>query len=126
MFVSSCGVIQLIATHQNLTGIRLLKTRIPSLFLGLALLVTPFIWFFGSEPRNIPDNLGGLDGNQQALLFVIGSMSGISFSLLIASLINSSLGRGSPNYPRGLDGLREANYLRAFLTTVKRIWLLSK
>ena len=71
VFIASCGVIQLAATYSHLKGILLIKNPRLNLLAGLFLAVGAFIWFFSSESRNLPDIAGGLDGNQQAGLFVI-------------------------------------------------------
>lgn len=122
VFVTSCGVLQIAATYSNLKGLCLFKTPSLNVLSGLALVVVPLVWFFVSEPRNIPDTAGGLDGNQQAFLFVAGSLSGIVFTFIITSLRKFDLGSIDHKEKHGLDALRHSTFLWALQSTLRSIW----
>ncbi len=122
VFVTCCGVLQLAATYGGLKGLYLLKTPVLNLLTALALTVVPFVWFFVSEPRNLSDATGGLDGNQQAVLFVTGSVTAIVFTLLITSLRRPDLGKIDPKEQRGLGALRHTAFLWALRTTLRSLW----
>lgn len=122
VFVASCGVLQLAASYSRLTGIYLFKTQALNLLAGLALTATPFAWFFISEPRNLPDTAGGLDANQQAALYVVGSLLGVVFTLLASSLRHLQLRPGDTATQPGLEALRHSSFHWAIRSTLGRLW----
>jgi len=89
VFFASCGVFQMAAACNGLHGL----------------------------PRNQPDTTLGLTGNQQFGFFFVGSGAGLTFTLLISSLRNLSLGKDQ--IQPGLDALRQSNYLRALHGTLR-------
>ncbi len=120
VFVASLGVLQLAAAHGRLYGL-LLFNRLVSSVLGLALALSAFTWFFASESRNLPDTAGGLDGNQQAMLFCAGALAALLTTLVLSSLRHWSLvGDGEP--ASGLEALRHTNYLRALVKGLNGHW----
>ena len=72
-FIASLGVLQMVASYTALRGLLFIRVRSLAFFLGLATTVLGFLWFFLSEPRNLPDSNGGLDGNQIAGLYTLGA-----------------------------------------------------
>ena len=118
--VSSVGVLQVAAAYSHLYGLMLFSRRL-SAGAGLFLVVAAFTWFFTSEQRNIPDTAGGLDGNQQALLFSAAAGVALLLTLLASSVRHWSLGGGNQEV-QGLDALRDSNYLRALLKELKEHW----
>lgn len=119
VFWASCGVFQLAAAYNDIRGLLLFQDRRLSALLGLALILGAFAWFFLSSPRNVPDTGSGMNGNEQFGYFFAGSGAGLAFTLLVSSLRNRELGRGSPSLLSGMDALRESNYLRALYRTVR-------
>lgn len=119
VFIASIGVVQLAAAWSRLNGLLLLGRRL-SLVAAPLLVVAAFAWFFLSEPRNIPDTAGGLDGNQQALLFFAAAGAALVSILLVSSLRNWSMAGGE--HLEGLEALREATYLRLLLRRGWRLW----
>ena len=67
IFLASLGVVQLAALKNRLKGLYFIRIPLLNFVAALALVVGSFVWFFVSEPRNLPDTGGGLDGNQQAM-----------------------------------------------------------
>lgn len=117
VFFASCGVFQMAAACNGLHGLLFFKGRRTAFIFGLALWVAAFVWFFLSESRNQPDTTLGLTGNQQFGFFFVGSAAGLTFTLLISSLRNLSLGKDQ--IQPGLDALRQSNYLRALHGTLR-------
>ncbi len=117
--VAAFGVIQIAASIGGLNGLLLLKSSAITRTLGLLLIVAAIFWYFSSEPRNINDYEGGLDGNRQAFNFLLGALTATALTVLLSSLRNSKLGEGVAIANEGLDALREANYLRALKQNIK-------
>ena len=111
--VASLGVLQIAASKGNYAGLLLSKSPMASRFLGTTIVVIAFAWFFGSKNRNINDYMGGLDGNDQALFFFIGSMTGLIITLIVSSLVNWRMAKTSMHYQCDLGSLKETNYFFA-------------
>ena len=115
------------AAYRSLRGLLFVPNRTTAFLLGLAVLLAGFIWFYLSEPRNISDTEGGIDGNQSSALFAGGAGAAVLMTLLLSSLVNWSLGRSergggeAPSEP-GLDALTHTNYLRAFVSSIRSLW----
>ena len=118
VFLATLGVVQIAASRNCLVGLLFIRHRPSSFMLGTALTVGVFLWFFLSEPRNIADTGGGLDGNQTAGYFAISAGSAVILTLLLSSLINRYLPRDGP-IASGLDALRGTTYLRALAHALK-------
>lgn len=112
VFISCCGLLQLIACHNKLHGLSFFKRTIPGYIFGALAIAGAFCWFFLSEDRCVP----GLVGPQMFALFIAASLAAILVTLSLASLI-----KGRPGFPReggnateeGLDALRERTYFQA-------------
>ena len=128
VLVASLGVLQAIAAYSGLRGLLLISSGPLAFLLGLGTASLAFIWFFASEPRNLPDTQGGLDGNQSAGLFAVAAGLALLLTLLVSSLSNRTLGeRGQPVDP-GLDALRQTTYLKAISLKalpgkLRKIWM---
>ncbi|MBM3939880.1 MAG: hypothetical protein FJ318_03100 [SAR202 cluster bacterium] len=123
VFISAVGILQLAAANADLRGLLLLRPwPRTSRWLGTALVVGSFAWFFfGGTPRNLPDTAGGLDGNAQARWFVVGTLGAAVFTAIVTSIVNARWGIDdgwdpghSPSPPAGLTWLRRTTFLRAF------------
>ena len=121
-FIASLGVLQMVAAYTALRGLLFIRVRSLAFFLGLATTALGFLWFFLSEPRNLPDSNGGLDGNQIAGLYTLGAGLALLVTLVVSSITNRSLGFGTHKLSSGLDALRETTYIRALMTSVRDIW----
>ena len=89
---------------------------------GILALVGAFLWFFVSEPRNLPDTGGGLSGNEDTWLFCVACTCAILLTLAISSIINRGKHKENPSYPSGLDALRETTFYRAFSEAMRKLW----
>ncbi len=118
-FLATLGVVQMAAARNGLTGLVFVRHRPTAFLLGMALAVGVFLWFFLSEPRNIADTEGGLDGNQTAGYFTVSAGTAVILTLLVSSLSNRYLTRDGP-FAAGLDALRETTYIRSLARALKR------
>ena len=122
IFLASLGVVQLAALKNKLKGLYFIRIPLLNFVTALALVVGSFLWFFVSEPRNLPDTGGGLDGNQQAMFSVAAAVGAVLFTLATTSLLNAGLGRGEDGRGTGLQALRRTNYFIALRRTMGRLW----
>ena len=70
--LTALGFLQLAAFQSKTRALQITFHRQIHLAICVCLLVLPSIWFFASENRNLADTNGGLDGGDQAWLFVVG------------------------------------------------------
>lgn len=122
IFLASLGVVQLAALKNGLKGIYFIRVPILNLVLALALVAGSVLWFFISEPRNLPDTGGGLDGNQQAMFSVAAAVGAVLFTLAITSVLNAGIGKGQNKQETGLQALRRVTYFSALRRTMGRLW----
>lgn len=118
--LAAMGVLQIASARSRLHGLLFLRNRAASALLGAMLVLAGFLWFFLPGPRLVPDSLGGLDGNQQSLLFALCAFAALVATLALSSVVNHRRLRGSTPAP-GLDGLRTNTYAQALVHTV-RAW----
>ena len=122
IFLASLGVVQLAALKNGLKGLYFIRIPLLNFVAALVLVVGSFVWFFVSEPRNLPDTGGGLDGNQQAMFSVAAAVGAVLFTLATTSLLNAGFGRGEDGRGTGLQALRRTNYFIALRHTMGRLW----
>lgn len=116
------GALQIIASRRDFRGMLLVPAPPLALLLGLGAVIAAFAWFFASEPRNLSDTEGGLDGNRAASMFCAASSLAVFTTFVLSSLVNRSLGKdGQPPAP-GLDALGHTTYLRALRVSLKELW----
>ena len=122
VFVASVGVIQVGASLGQLRGLLFFRAPVLASLIGIALAVTAAVWFFTSGSRNINDFQGGLDANEQALFLLLGTLSGLAFSLLVSSVVNLNMRAADLSPDGGLDGLRQTSYARATMSSFRYWW----
>lgn len=118
VFTSAVGVIMAATARAGLDGLLITGHRV-SYLAALALIGGSTWWFFASEPRNVPDTGQGLDGNEQAILFVLGAMAALMLMLIVSSVRNWSMEAEAPE-EYGLDALRSGSYLRILFRSLRR------
>ncbi len=118
-FVASFGVLLFVTARGGFRGLFIMGAR-KSQFVGLTLTIVALAWFFIAKPRNIPDTLAGLNGNQQALLFGAGAVAALVILLTISSLRNRRMMAGRVR--RSLDALRSTTYLHLISEEVRHRW----
>ena len=120
-FVASCGVLQMAATYSRLRGLLFFKNLALNLAAAAVFTVGSFVWFFSSEPRNLPDSAGGLNGNQQVGLFVLASASAVIFSFIVSSIHPLQSRQTAGTDSRGLETLKQCSYMTAIGTTLQKL-----
>ncbi|MDE2686740.1 MAG: hypothetical protein OXI16_04470 [Chloroflexota bacterium] len=93
VFVASLGVIQAAASIGGLRGLLVFKHPRIARTLGIALAIGAIVWFFAVAERNINDYEGGLDSNQQGILFFLAVATGGILTCALTSLLNKRLRR---------------------------------
>lgn len=116
------GVLQMIASRRDFRGMLLVPVPSIAFLVGLCAVVAAFAWFFASEPRNLSDTEGGLDGNRAAQVFCSATSLAVFTTFVLSSLLNRSLGRGGQPAAPGLDALGHATFLRALGVSLKELW----
>ena len=122
VFIAAFGALQMAAAYGPLPGLLLIRVRPLAFGAGLVITVGAFLLFFMTEPRNISDTEGGLNGNQTAGLFTLGAGSALILTLILSSISNRASGKGQQRYSPGLDALKETTYFNALTTTLKDLW----
>lgn len=113
-FLGALGVLQMVFAHQGLKGVLFVRGSFSlSGLLGAALVLGAFSWFFLSEPRNLSDQTGGMDGNDQILAFTIAAGGAVIVTLLLTSIINYRWGKSTAHVGPGIGALRETTYTQA-------------
>ena len=122
VFVAAMGVLQMIASRRDLRGMLLVPAPPVAFVLGLCAVGAAFTWFFASEPRNLSDTQGGLDGNRAASMFSAASALAVFTTFVLSSLVNRSLGKDGQQPSPGLETLGHTTYLRALGVSLKALW----
>ena len=121
VFLSALGVLQFAAARGGFSGLLFLR-RWPraTVYASAALVAGSFGWFFGSEARNLPDTVSGLDGVTQSLWFAVGATGAVAVTFLGSSALNHRWGAGypsdaptQPRPPAGFDALERTTFVRA-------------
>lgn len=125
VFLSALGVLQFVAARSALTGLLFLRRwPRPSAYLGLMLAAASLVWFFVSEFRNLPDTQTGLNGNTQALWFVLSTSAAVAVTFLASSALNHRWGAANGwdpaerSAPSGLGWLEHTTFARALLCRI--------
>ena len=113
------GVLQVVASHSDLYGLRLFSGRIKGYVVGAAITVSAFVWFFASGKRNVEGHITGVQGSEQFGLFLAGISVSIFVTALVVSIRHLKSKPKSLNPGYGLEQIRQATYLQAFLRYLK-------
>ncbi len=120
VFVAGVGAIQVAASVGGLRGLLVFKTPLVARSVGLLVAVAAFVWFFITTEWNINDYEGGLDSNDQALLFFMAIMAAGIFTLGLSSVVNFRMRDEGADPDGGFDALRGACYFRALGRSLRR------
>jgi len=85
-FIACVGVLQIATISSKLTYLSLFGKAVSRYLFGYGLLVSSATLFFLSGERNIDDSSGGLDANEQAVLFVVSAFCSFLVTGTICSL----------------------------------------
>ena len=115
-FIACVGVLQIATNSSKLTYLRLFGKAILGYFFGYSLLIFSAMLFFLSVERNIDDSSGGLDGNEQAILFVVSAFGSFLFTAIICSF--RSKPRQENNIPEkiSLSSLKSDTLIGVYLS----------
>ena len=113
VFVSGVCTIQIASTFGGLTGLLLIKSIGATRLLSAPIIVSVFIWFFSVAERNINDYEGGLDSNEQGMLFLLAIVAAGAFTFLSSSVVNRRMREKETQPGTGLGALAGSNYYRA-------------
>lgn len=126
VFVASLGVMQAAASVGGLRGLLVFKNPLIARALGIAIAIAAIIWFFAVADRNINDYEGGLDSNEQGILFFLAVAASGVLTCILTSLWNwrmvdsrlrendsADSGKGEKLPDAGLDALRYSNWRHA-------------
>lgn len=116
VFVASLGVMQTAASIGGLRGLLIIKPPLIARPLGIAIAIGAIVWFFATAERNINDYKGGLDSNEQGMLFFLAVAASGMLTCVLTSLLNWRMagsrlrGNGGESVDAGLDALRHSNW----------------
>jgi len=96
VFVASLGVMQAAASVGGLRGLLVFKNPLIARTLGIAIAIAAIVWFFAVAERNINDYEGGLDSNQQGLLFFLAVAASGVLTCALTSLWNRRMTNSRP------------------------------
>ena len=122
VFVASLGVMQTAASIGGLRGLLVFKNPLVARPLGIAIAIVAIVWFFMVSERNINDYEGGLDSNEQGLLFFLAVAASGVLTFILTSPLNARMRRAMGDRSRdtgerapdeGLDALRSSNWWQA-------------
>ena len=132
VFVASLGVMQAAASIGGLRGLLVFKSPLIARPLGIAVAIAAIVWFFAVADRNINDYEGGLDSNEQGLLFFLAVAASGILTCALTSLWNWRIRRclddGERTPDAGLGALRGGNWWQAlrhnyrYLFSEARCW----
>lgn len=116
--VAACGVLQVAASIGELNALLFFKgPRIARAF-GGTLVVTGFALFFCTAERNLNDYEGGLDGNVQGILFLLGAITALAATVAATSILN----RGMNEPVRtgdGIESMKRTSYARGLVDNLR-------
>ncbi len=114
VFVASLGVMQAVASVAGLRGLLVVKNPLIARALGIAIAIAAIVWFFAVAERNINDYEGGLDSNQQGLLFFLAVAASGVLTCALTSLWNRRLRVSATDsnqaHSTGLGALNNASW----------------
>jgi hypothetical protein len=86
------GVLQVVASHSGLYGLRLFSNRTKGYVVGVAIAASAFAWFFATGNRNIEGHITGVQGSEQFGLFLAGVCMSSDPMIQVGCFGNEQLG----------------------------------
>ena len=115
-FIACVGVLQIATNSSKLTYLRLFGKAILGYFFGYSLLIFSAMLFFLSIERNIDDSSGGLDGNEQAILFVVSAFGSFLFTATICSFRSKPRRENNVHEKISLSSLKSDTLIGVYLS----------
>mgnify|MGYP004377453371 CR=1 FL=1 len=122
VFICCNAVLQLAAHRADLSMLKIIRNRRLNYLMSTGLIFFSVCLFFTTDNRIINDFEGGLDANQQAVIFFLSALSSFFITGLTASAINSAKHKNSTQNIGGLASYR--NYKLIELLNTK--WINSR
>ena len=106
VFICCNAVLQLAAHSADLSMLKIIRNKSLNYLISTGLIFFSAVLFFNTDNRIINDFEGGLDANQQAVIFFLSALSSFLTTGLTASVINSSKHKKSTQNVGGLASYR--------------------
>jgi hypothetical protein len=117
VFITSWGVLQLIAAFAQLKGLLFFRKRAITYIVAILAIGGAFGWFFGWDNR-LDEKImhTGLEGRQQFFYFNLAALAALVFTLIVSSIVNSRgifQSKGREEVEPGLGSLKQMSYFKA-------------
>ena len=112
VFGASCGVLQIVAAYNGMTGLSFFKRPILGYAFGFVAIIGMYCFFFLSGDRNVL--IPRLEGSQLLGWSVLALFSSVVFTLVISSLVRKKDSEAVEDSEQGegLEALKRETYLR--------------
>lgn len=112
--LASCGVIQLVVARNKLRGLLFFHNRITTYVFSFLAVGFAYGWFFGWDNR-LQEKImhTGLEGAQQLLYFLVGSLVAVVATVVVSSVRNMQFRDEMCDGDEGLERLRKCSYWHA-------------
>ncbi len=107
IFLAALGVLQIAAALNSLRGLLLVRNKFLSILIGIVLVAGAFVWYLNLTNGFL---LAKIEGEQQGILFLLGSSAALLVTLILASLFHWNRSMPSLQETNGLDALKEMTY----------------
>ena len=118
--IAAVGTLQIASVLADIRGLLLFRNTVVGYSFGISLVLFGYLLFFATAERNVNDTLGGLDGNVQFVLFLMGAITATLLTFVVSSVLNRRMYEVS-NVTDGLETLRRTTYLKAVLVRLRSI-----
>lgn len=118
--IAAAGTLQIAAAVADIRGLLVFKNTIVGCSFGVVLVLFGYLLFFATAERNVNDTLGGLDGNVQFVLFLLGAITATLLTFVISSVVNHRMYK-LDDATFGFEALRRTTYLKAVLIRLRSI-----
>ena len=119
VFICCNAVLQLAAHRADLSMLQIIRNTKLTYLISTGLIFFSAYLFFTTDNRIINDFEGGLDANQQAVIFFLSALCSFFFTGLVASAFNSSKHKQSTQNLGGLASYR--NY--RLIDSLNKKWM---
>ena len=119
VFICCSAVLQLAVHRADLSMLKIIRNTKLTYLISTGLIFFSAYLFFTTDNRIINDFEGGLDANQQAVIFFLSALSSFFFTGLVASAFNSSKHKQSTQNIGGLASYRN----HRLIESLNRKWM---
>jgi|TARA_Y100000310_G_scaffold213799_1_gene214793 hypothetical protein len=122
VLIATVGVLQIAVSIGKINGLLFFKSPVVARTMGAALVLSAFVLFFSTAPRNVNDYEGGMDANGQALFFFYGAFTAVIVTFVFASAVNFKMKGPDAPPDAGIDAVRDTNYVLALTRSLSYWW----